>query len=85
MPQPENPVTKRVPETGLAPRDILLSYDGLGFLRAIADGTLPQPPITELLGFRLIGVEHGNAVFEGHPNSTLNQLFPKARLTRRSN
>jgi uncharacterized protein (TIGR00369 family) len=67
MPQPENPVTKRVPETGLAPRDVVLSYDGLGFLRAIADGTLPQPPITELLGFCLIGVEHGNAVFEGIP------------------
>jgi uncharacterized protein (TIGR00369 family) len=67
MPQSQNPATKQAPETGVPPRDVLLSYDGLGFLRAIADGTLPQPPITELLGFRLIAVEHGNAVFEGKP------------------
>jgi uncharacterized protein (TIGR00369 family) len=67
MRQPENATTKRVPEAGVPPRDVLLSYDGLGFLRAIADGTLPQPPIADLLGFRLIGVEHGNVVFEGTP------------------
>jgi uncharacterized protein (TIGR00369 family) len=60
-------VTKQAPKTGIPPRDVLLSYDGLGFLQAIVDGTLPQPPITELLGFRLIGVEHGNVVFEGIP------------------
>jgi uncharacterized protein (TIGR00369 family) len=60
-------VTKRAPETSVPPRDVLLSYDGLGFLRAIVDGTLPQPPINELLDFRLIGVEHGNVVFEGIP------------------
>jgi uncharacterized protein (TIGR00369 family) len=60
-------VTKQAPKTGIPPRDVLLSYDGLGFLQAIVDGTLPQPPIAELLGFRLIGVEHGNVVFEGIP------------------
>jgi len=67
MPQAQNPVTTRASDTGVPARDVLLSYDGLGFLRAIADGTLPQPPINELLGFRLIGAEHGNAVFEGIP------------------
>jgi uncharacterized protein (TIGR00369 family) len=53
--------------SGVPPLEVLLSYDGLGFLRAIADGTLPQPPIAELLGFRLIAVEHGKAIFEGVP------------------
>ena len=42
------------PVSGVPPLDVLLSYDGLGFLRAIADGTLPQPPIADLLGFRLL-------------------------------
>ena len=53
--------------TGVADRDVLLSYDGLGFLRAVIDGALPQPPITDTLGFRLIAAEHGRAVFEGVP------------------
>jgi uncharacterized protein (TIGR00369 family) len=47
--------------------EILKSYDGLGFLQAIIDGTLPQPPIAELMGFHLIEVEDGRAVFEGVP------------------
>lgn len=53
--------------TGVVSTDVLLSYDGLGFLRAIIGGTIPQPPITETLGFRLISAEHGRAVFEGEP------------------
>ncbi len=47
--------------------EILKSYDGLGFLRAIIDGTLPQPPISELLGFHLVEADKGRAVFEGLP------------------
>ena len=43
------------------------SYDGRGFLKAIADGTLPDPPIRELLGFHQVEVENGRAVFEGLP------------------
>ncbi len=53
--------------TGVVPRDVLLSHDGLGFLRAIVDGFLPQPPITGTLGFRLVEAENGRAVFEGVP------------------
>jgi uncharacterized protein (TIGR00369 family) len=60
-------MNERAPEIGVSPRDVLLSYDGLGFLRAIVDGSLPQPPITALLGFRLVGAEHGKAIFEGTP------------------
>ncbi|HYR36967.1 MAG TPA: PaaI family thioesterase [Burkholderiales bacterium] len=40
---------------------------GIDFLRAIRDGTLPPPPIAQLLGFRLAEVEPGHAVFECVP------------------
>ena len=43
------------------------SLSGLDFLRAIRDGSLPAPPIAELLGFRLTEVEPGHAVFEITP------------------
>ncbi len=52
---------------GVVTPEVLKSYDGLGFLKAIIDGTLPNPPISEVLGFHLIEVEHGRAVFEGLP------------------
>ena len=52
---------------GVVSPEVLKSYDGLGFLRAIIDGTLPNPPISETLGFHLIEVENGRAVFEGLP------------------
>jgi uncharacterized protein (TIGR00369 family) len=40
---------------------------GIEFLRAMRDGRLPPPPIAELLGFRLVEVEPGRAVFEVTP------------------
>jgi uncharacterized protein (TIGR00369 family) len=52
---------------GVVTPETLTSYDGLGFLQAIIDGTLPQPPIAELLNFHLIEAENGRAVFEGLP------------------
>jgi uncharacterized protein (TIGR00369 family) len=36
---------------------------GLDYVRAISDGTLPPPPIAELLGFEIVEAEHGRAVF----------------------
>jgi uncharacterized protein (TIGR00369 family) len=60
-------VSTKSPEYGVVPPEVLLSYDGLSFLRALIDGTLPAPPITKTLGFRLVAVEHGRAVFEGEP------------------
>ena len=54
-------------ETGVVSLDVLQSYDGLSFLKAMIEGTLPQPPITETLGFRLAEAEHGRAVFRGEP------------------
>jgi uncharacterized protein (TIGR00369 family) len=52
---------------GVVTPDVLKSYDGLSFLRAIIAGTLPQPPISELMGFHLIEAENGRAAFEGLP------------------
>jgi uncharacterized protein (TIGR00369 family) len=52
---------------GVVTPECLLSYDGLGFLKAIIDGKAPHPPISELMGFHLIEVEQGRAVFEGVP------------------
>ena len=49
-------------------RTILKSYDGLSFLKAIIAGELPNPPISELMGFHLAEVEDGRAVFEGLPD-----------------
>jgi len=52
---------------GVVTPGILKSYDGLGFLQAIVAGTLPQPPIAEVMGFHLVEAENGRAVFEGLP------------------
>jgi len=43
------------------------TMSGIEFLRAMRDGRLPAPPIAELLGFRLVEVEPGHAVFEVLP------------------
>jgi uncharacterized protein (TIGR00369 family) len=52
---------------GVTPAEKILAYDGLGFLKAIIDGTLPKPPIADLLGFDIVEAETGRAVFEGLP------------------
>lgn len=58
---------KRVVRYGVVAPEVLRSYDGLGFLKAIIDGTVPNPPISELMGFHLTEAEQGRAVFEGLP------------------
>jgi uncharacterized protein (TIGR00369 family) len=52
---------------GVVAPEVLKSHDGLGFLKGIINGSVPHPPISELLGFHLIEVEEGRAVFEGVP------------------
>lgn len=52
---------------GVAPVEKILGYDGIGFLKAIIDGTLPKPPIADLLGFDITQAETGKAVFECVP------------------
>jgi acyl-coenzyme A thioesterase PaaI-like protein len=51
----------------VVPPKIVQTYDGLSFAKAIIAGTLPQPPISELMGFHLVEAENGRAVFEGVP------------------
>jgi uncharacterized protein (TIGR00369 family) len=60
-------VTERV-KIGVVTPDVLLSYDGLSFLRALIAGELPAPPIAETLGFSLAEAEPGRAVFIGTPS-----------------
>jgi uncharacterized protein (TIGR00369 family) len=60
-------VDDRAQNFGVVPKDVLLSYDGVGFLQAIVDGTLPSPPIAQTLGFQLVEVSEGRALFQGVP------------------
>ena len=43
------------------------TMSGIDFLRAIRDRRLPAPPIAKLLGFELVEIEPGHAVFECLP------------------
>jgi uncharacterized protein (TIGR00369 family) len=43
------------------------TMSGLEFLRAIAAGELPPPPIARLMGFELDSVEQGRVVFAATP------------------
>lgn len=40
---------------------------GLEVMRSLVAGELPPPPIANTLGFRLVEVDHGRAVFECEP------------------
>jgi uncharacterized protein (TIGR00369 family) len=60
-------VNDRGQKSGVVPEDVLKSYDGLSFLKALIDGTLPGPPIAETMGFALVEVEAGRAVFASTP------------------
>ncbi|MEM6549889.1 MAG: PaaI family thioesterase [Pseudomonadota bacterium] len=48
----------------LSPAD-LASMTGLDFIRGMAEGRLPAPPICEAMNFRLEDVAEGRAVFVG--------------------
>lgn len=52
---------------GVVSPEVLNSQSGLDFLKAIIAGTVPQPPISETLGFHLVEAETGRAAFEGVP------------------
>ncbi len=47
--------------------DHAAGLSGLEVMQAMVAGELPQPPIARTLGFRLVDVEPGRAVFEGEP------------------
>jgi len=44
---------------------------GLEFMRAVAAGAVPPPPIAQLLNMRLREVDHGLAVFECEPDESV--------------
>jgi uncharacterized protein (TIGR00369 family) len=47
--------------------DEVAGLSGLETMQRMAAGELPQPPIAETLGFRLVEAEPGRAVFECEP------------------
>lgn len=44
-----------------------LKLSGLEFMQAMLDGTNPGPPIAVTMGYRLLTIEDGKAVFRGAP------------------
>ncbi len=54
---------------GVSSFDEIKGLSGLEMLRAMIAGELPAAPIAEPLGFRLVEVEKGRAVFEGTPGA----------------
>ena len=56
---------------GVSSYDEVKDLTGLEMLRAMIAGDLPAAPIAEPLGFRLVEVEKGRAVFEGRPGPNL--------------
>src|SRR5262249_23218815 len=72
---PDNPQTRETPSRTRTVTwdDPLLGFraardmTGRQYLEAIRDGTVPPPPIAQLLGFRLAEVAEGRAVFAAAP------------------
>lgn len=56
---------------GVASREEMERLTGIEMLRAIIAGELPTPPIGVTMGFRLVEVAPGRAVFEGRPGPHL--------------
>jgi len=56
---------------GLARAEDLTALSGLEFLRAMINGEQPAPLMSATLGFRLVEVGEGVAVFEGEPSPAL--------------
>jgi len=52
---------------GVSSLDELRSRSGLEFLRDIATGVLPLPPIGKALNFFLLEADEGRVVFQGTP------------------
>jgi uncharacterized protein (TIGR00369 family) len=48
--------------------DAGLKLSGMEYLEAIVDGSFPPPPISRLLGFTILEVEPGRAVFAMEPS-----------------
>ncbi|MFO1362394.1 MAG: PaaI family thioesterase [Burkholderiales bacterium] len=55
----------RTSAAGVSTVETIRSMSGLEFLRAIADGRLPHPPMSDTLDFFLVEATRGHAVFMG--------------------
>jgi uncharacterized protein (TIGR00369 family) len=64
MDAPSQPTPRQY---GLVPPEIAASMSGLELLQGMIAGRFPGPPILELIGFNLVEVEKGRAVFAGVP------------------
>ena len=53
---------------GVATPDMVAGKSGLEVMQAMLRGELPYPPISRTLGFTLIEVDAGRAVFQGTPS-----------------
>jgi uncharacterized protein (TIGR00369 family) len=62
-------VLARSSGTGVTPAEAIRAQSGLDFLRGILEGRFPRAPIAETLGFDLLEVEAGRAVFQGQPRA----------------
>jgi uncharacterized protein (TIGR00369 family) len=56
------------PKTGNLTTEQIAALSGLEFVQGISNGTLPQPPIAELLGFGPTEMEVGRVVFTAAPD-----------------
>ena len=56
---------------GVATREEIAGLSGLEMLQAMIEGRLPSAPIGATMGFRLVEVAPGRAVFEGLPGPHL--------------
>lgn len=54
---------------GVVPTAEATSQDGIDFLRALIEKRYPAPPISGTMGFSLVEVAPGRAVFEGTPTA----------------
>lgn len=63
----EQDVHSRMINPGVSPLDEMRNRTGLEFLRDIASGVLPYPPIGKALNFFLLEAEEGRVVFQGTP------------------
>jgi uncharacterized protein (TIGR00369 family) len=49
----------------------MMAMSGIEALRAMLAGTFPPPSIADTLGFRLVDVAEGYALFEGEPSARI--------------
>ena len=56
---------------GVSTPEQIRGLSGLEMLEALVAGRLPAAPIAEPMGFRLVEVEKGRALFEGEPGPHL--------------